>query len=107
MGGMIHIADWYATFAGLAGVDPTDTLAASSGLPPIDSIDVWPFLAGKVPLLLGKSSPLPVIVSCRVIGNSSQERQVQTSGKGQHFRTAALVAVVLPHGHTPIQLHVR
>jgi arylsulfatase I/J len=46
--GMIHIADWYATFCGLAGVDPTDTLAAASGLPPIDSIDMWPFLIGQV-----------------------------------------------------------
>lgn len=39
--------DWYATFAGLAGVDPTDHEAAAVGLPPIDSIDVWPYLAGQ------------------------------------------------------------
>jgi arylsulfatase I/J len=42
----IHIVDWYATFAGLAGVDPTDHFAAASGLPPIDSLDVWPLVSG-------------------------------------------------------------
>jgi arylsulfatase I/J len=42
--GLLHIADWYATFCGLAGVDPTDSTAAKAGLPPIDSIDMWPAL---------------------------------------------------------------
>merc|ERR1712228_1028104 len=45
--GMVHIADWYATLCGLAGVDPTDRWAAASGLPPIDSLDVWPMLSGS------------------------------------------------------------
>jgi arylsulfatase B len=44
--GAVHLADWYATLAGLAGVDPTDTRAAAAGLPPIDSLDVWPLLSG-------------------------------------------------------------
>lgn len=35
----------YATLAGLAGLDPTDTRAAAyPGVPGIDSIDVWPAL---------------------------------------------------------------
>jgi len=38
--------DWYATFAGLAGADPTDAKAAKAGLPPHDSIDQWPVLSG-------------------------------------------------------------
>lgn len=38
--------DWYATFASLAGVDPTDHRAAAAGLPPIDSLDMWPMLSG-------------------------------------------------------------
>eukprot|EP00756_Hemistasia_phaeocysticola_P004781 Hpha_TRINITY_DN13003_c0_g1::TRINITY_DN13003_c0_g1_i1::g.69194::m.69194 len=45
--GMIHIADWYGTFCKLAGVDPTDTWAAESGLPPVDSVDVWPLVSGQ------------------------------------------------------------
>ncbi|MCG8621614.1 MAG: sulfatase-like hydrolase/transferase, partial [Proteobacteria bacterium] len=42
----IHLADWYATFSNLADVDPTDELAASFGLPEIDSLDMWPLTSG-------------------------------------------------------------
>jgi arylsulfatase I/J len=46
--GIIHIADWYRTLTqGIAGLDPTDHWAAESGLPPIDSLNVWPMLSGK------------------------------------------------------------
>ena len=44
----IHLADWYATFSNLAGVDPTDEAAALAGLPPIDSLDMWPLISGQV-----------------------------------------------------------
>lgn len=47
LNGAIHIADWYTTLAHLAGADPTDHEAARSGLPPIDSLDVWPLLSGQ------------------------------------------------------------
>lgn len=43
----IHIADWYATFCALAEVDPTDDKAAEAGLPPIDSLNMWPMLSGE------------------------------------------------------------
>lgn len=47
-GGLMHIADLYATFGNpaLAGYDAADPRAAAAGLPPPDSIDMWPFLAG-------------------------------------------------------------
>ena len=35
-----------ATFAALAGVDPTDARAAAAGLPPIDGLNMWPLLSG-------------------------------------------------------------
>ena len=42
---VMHIADWYATFAFLAGLPyPTDEAAAASGLPPLDSANAWPAL---------------------------------------------------------------
>ena len=44
----IHLADWYATFSNLAGVDPTDDMAATFGLPEIDSLDMWPLISGEV-----------------------------------------------------------
>lgn len=44
----VHIADWFATLCGLAGVDPADARAAAASppLPPVDSVDVWPLLTG-------------------------------------------------------------
>lgn len=48
--GMVHVADWLATYCGLAGLNASfctaDALAAASGLPPIDSLDQWPLLSG-------------------------------------------------------------
>ena len=41
-----HIQDWYTTFCGLAGIDPTDTAAQAAGLPPYDGVDLWPLLSG-------------------------------------------------------------
>jgi arylsulfatase I/J len=45
--GLMAAWDWYATFAHLAGADPTDKRAAAADLPPIDSYNLWPFLSGK------------------------------------------------------------
>ena len=42
--GFIHIADWYATFCKLAGVDSSDS---GEGKFPVDSLDVWPILTGS------------------------------------------------------------
>jgi len=42
--GYIHICDWYATFCALAGADPTDN---APGLPPTDSLNVWPLITGQ------------------------------------------------------------
>jgi len=39
--------DWYATYCFLAGVDPTDERAKAAGLPPIDSLNLWPFISGE------------------------------------------------------------
>jgi hypothetical protein len=45
----MYSADWYSTFAFLADQDPTDHEAASTGLPPIDSLGMWPYLTGASP----------------------------------------------------------
>ena len=44
--GLFTGADAYATFCALAGVDPTDHRAAAAGLPPIDSLNMWPLISG-------------------------------------------------------------
>jgi hypothetical protein len=38
----IHITDWYRTFAELAGVSGDDP---AEGVPPVDSLDMWPMLS--------------------------------------------------------------
>merc|ERR1711934_775430 len=55
--GIIHIADWYGTLCGLAGVSPQDAEAEASGLPPVDSFDMWPMLSGE-----NKTSPRETIL---------------------------------------------
>ena len=40
----IHIADWYAMFCSLAGVDPEDKKSSKANLPPVDSLDMWPLI---------------------------------------------------------------
>lgn len=44
--GPVHIADWLATLAGVAGVPFEDARAAAAGLPPVESLDLWPLLSG-------------------------------------------------------------
>lgn len=43
--GLIHGADIYATLAEVAGADPVDYRAAEKGLPPIDSLSMWPLIS--------------------------------------------------------------
>lgn len=43
----VHLCDFYATFCGLAGVDPADSAAERLGLPPVDSMDMWPLFSGE------------------------------------------------------------
>ena len=46
--GLAHIADWHATLLGIAGLDAAvpDERAAAAGLPPVDSLDLWPMISG-------------------------------------------------------------
>ena len=50
--------DWYATYAHLAGQDPTDHAAAAAGLPPVDSVNLWPLLSS--PSHASSEGPVPV-----------------------------------------------
>lgn len=62
LGARVHIADWYATFCALAGFTPTDDVAAAAGLPPIDSVDLWPLLTGSNSTAPHEVMPLAVDV---------------------------------------------
>ena len=55
LNGIGHIADWYATFLTLAGLDPSDPNPYSPS--PIDSFNLWPWISGQQP-----SSPRTQVV---------------------------------------------
>eukprot|EP00039_Didymoeca_costata_P030023 m.27570 g.27570 ORF g.27570 m.27570 type:complete len:537 (-) comp7908_c0_seq1:65-1675(-) len=89
---IIHIADWYHTFASLAGVDPTDTEAAKANLPPIDSIDMWPLITGKI-----TTSPRSTILvtSSLLIHNQwkyCEGNMIEASWGGYQYPNASTVA---------------
>lgn len=46
--GLIHVVDWYTTILTLAGIQEPrrDERAAAAGLPPPDSLNVWPLISG-------------------------------------------------------------
>jgi arylsulfatase I/J len=46
--GLTHICDWYTTFSALAGVEARDDRAAAANLPPVDGLNLWPYLSGQV-----------------------------------------------------------
>ena len=68
LSGLAAVWDSYATFAALAGADPTDHRAAAAGLPPVDSIDLWPYLSGQVAgsriVMFMPCEPHAICVSC-------------------------------------------
>lgn len=47
--GLMHITDWYCTFSLFAGVNPIDTKAIGSPVPPVDCLDMWPTIATGSP----------------------------------------------------------
>ncbi len=69
--GLVGAWDWYATFAALAGADPTDNKASAAGLPPIDSLNVWPLVSGQ-----NTTSPRSRVV----IGSNTDGNGGRTSG---------------------------
>jgi len=45
--GLIHFADWYGTFLGLAGGDTHDDMAEAFKLPQPDAINQWEYISGE------------------------------------------------------------
>ena len=57
--GFIHIADWYATFCKLVGIDSSDS---GEGKFPMNGLDVWPTITGENSTTLHDEIVLFVIV---------------------------------------------
>ena len=62
----MHMADWFATFAFLAGASADDPNAASSGLPPPDSVNAWAHITGD-PTAAGPLRPLMQLSSNTIV----------------------------------------
>ena len=45
--GLSAICDVYTTFCGLGGADPFDSTGDENGLPPVDGVDLWPWIVGE------------------------------------------------------------
>jgi arylsulfatase B len=60
---LMGIEDWYTTVCNLAGIDPADKEGEAAGLPPVDGIDLWPFISGanstppRTEVWLGSNGP--------------------------------------------------
>ena len=48
LAGLMHGCDWYATVAGLAGIGAADPNPYDATIPPVDSLDMWPYITGTV-----------------------------------------------------------
>jgi arylsulfatase I/J len=61
---LVGIEDWYATYCGLLGIDPSDQVAENSDLPAIDSINQWSLVLGdydtppRTEVVIGDTSAL-------------------------------------------------
>lgn len=48
--GLMSVADWYATFLAIAGLDDKEVIdqkAIAASLPPLDSVNCWPLISGQ------------------------------------------------------------
>lgn len=108
----VHMCDWYATFCALAGVSPVDTEAAKHGLPPVDSLNMWPLLSGAATHSPRSEIPLAVDFETgthvgKILGNSSAliigawkllaGTQLQTYHQGPDFPNASLYGELGTH----------
>jgi len=73
--GLVHIADYFMTICKLAGIAEAecraDPLAASAGLPPIESLDVWPLVTGLNSSSPRTEVPIDAGVLLQAVGGSS------------------------------------
>ncbi|KAG5185240.1 arylsulfatase B-like protein, partial [Tribonema minus] len=109
--GLMGIEDFYATFCGVGGVVTLGgAKAAAAGLPPVDSLNMWPYLSGAVEasprdlvvvsdghqpqavidrlgykLILGETSS-KVFQQIEPVQSSESRKQVRSSGKKAHNR---------------------
>uniref|UniRef100_A0A7S2XH33 Sulfatase N-terminal domain-containing protein n=1 Tax=Lotharella oceanica TaxID=641309 RepID=A0A7S2XH33_9EUKA len=64
LSGLSTAWDWWATFAAVGGIeDASDHKARAAGLPPVDSVNLWPYWNGSAPASPRKAIALGSCVS--------------------------------------------
>ena len=98
--GIVHIADWYGTYATLAGVDPTDAAAAAAGLPPVDSVNVWPLVSRAN--LTSPRAEIPVGPNVLIQGRYKliTNRMIEATWGGPNYPNSSSVASPVDPGPT-------
>jgi len=89
---MVHVVDWYATFAGLAGVSTFDGVAALAKLPPVDSVDMWPLITGE-----NVTSPRDTVLVTKTLllhkqWKYSRSPMIEASWGGPHYPNGSSIA---------------
>ena len=106
--GLTHICDYYHTFAALAGVDPTDHRAAAAGLPPIDSLDLMPYLSGAAttsPRSEVFADPDTLIVGDWKLVGANAANASEAAGKGSPVPFACWMGPRYPNGSADPHCH--
>lgn len=85
----VHIADWYATFCELAGVDPTDHVAAKYGLPPIDSLSMVQLISSTNGTSPRQEIPISLDWVDGKAGSSANASALTSRGHGSWFRACS------------------
>jgi hypothetical protein len=80
--------DIYATFAHLAGADPTDHSAAAAGLPAVDSINLWSYLSGEA-----GASPRKMIPIGSTSCEGGAKRKAQPFSAPFHFKCKPIISL--------------
>lgn len=100
---VLHVADWYATFAALANLPyPTDHAAAASGLPPLDSVNAWPALTGQAAPYTHEYLPLSAsaLLDAKTGLKLLRGTQKPSGWQGSSYPNAS------SHTHDPSALHL-
>jgi arylsulfatase I/J len=64
--GLASVEDLFVTFATRAGIDPFDKSGAAAGLPPVDGLDLWPWVSGA-----NATSPRTEVVLGACVGGAA------------------------------------
>ena len=93
LSGLVALWDWYTTFATLGGVTNAteDPKAAAARLPPVDGLDLWPYLSGRA----ARSPRVELPLGSSVLANGSLDLYGEGDPLGNGTRSFTVVGGLL------------